>query len=289
MREAFRLATWVVLVCAAYYAGAIFGITFKLPRAGIGGISTIWPPNAIVLAALLLAPPRVWWVYLLALLPTHLHVVATFQGAVPLAVMFSQFSGNMLQAVLGAAAVRAVVGAPPRLDSLRGMASFVLLAAVLVPALLPSWRLHLFLLTGWATDFWLSWRQRFFANGARSPCHHADDPPGSLWRTGRRATGTATLCGACPRDPRAVRRGLAGPAAGRPEPGHHARIIAGTVAVPAVGGGSSWTWRRLYVPRRRDGHVVDDRVHRALAFQDPVTDRDRAVAACVPARDIRCR
>ena len=165
MREAFRLATWVVLVCAAYYAGAIFGITFKLPRAGIGGIATIWLPNAIVLAALLLAPPRVWWVYLLALLPTHLHVVANFQGAVPLAVMFSQFSGNMIQAVLGAAAVRAVVGAPPRLDSLRGMASFVLLAAVLVPALASVVAITLFQLTGWATDFWLPWRQRFFANG----------------------------------------------------------------------------------------------------------------------------
>src|SRR5687768_5741952 len=87
MRAAFRLATWVVLVCAGYYAGAVFGITFKLPRAGIGGISSIWLPNAIVLAALLLAPPRMWWVYVVALLPTHLHVVANFQGAVPLAVM----------------------------------------------------------------------------------------------------------------------------------------------------------------------------------------------------------
>jgi signal transduction histidine kinase len=155
----------VLLVCAAYYAGAIFGITFRLPPAGIGGIATIWPPNAIVLAALLLTPPRVWWVYLLALLPTHLHVVANFQGPVPLVVMFSQYAGNMVQAVLGAAAIRAVGGAPPRFDSLRGMASFVLLAAVLVPALASALAVTLFLQTGWVTDFWFAWRQRFFANG----------------------------------------------------------------------------------------------------------------------------
>ena len=162
MREAFRLATRVLLVCAAYYAGAIFGITFNVPPAGI---ATIWPPNAIVLAALLLAPPRVWWVYLLPLLPTHLHVVVNFQGPVPLPVMFSQYTANVIQVVLGAAAVRLVVGARPRFDSLRGMSAFVLLAAMLVPALACVVAISLFLLTGWATDFWLPWRQRFFANG----------------------------------------------------------------------------------------------------------------------------
>ena len=161
MRGAFRLATRVLLVCAAYYAGAIFGITFSLPPAGI---ATIWPPNAIVLAALLLAPPRVWWVYLLPLLPTHLHVVVNFQGAVPLPVMLSQYGANVIQVVLGAAAVQFVVGARPRFDSLRGMSAFVLLAAMLVPALACVVAVSLFLLTGWATDFWLTWRQRFFAN-----------------------------------------------------------------------------------------------------------------------------
>ena len=195
-----------------YYAGAIFGITFSLPPAGI---ATIWPPNAIVLAALLLAPPRVWWVYLLALLPTHLHVVANFQGAVPLAVMFSQYAANVIQVVLGAVAVRAVVGAPPRFDSLRGMASFVLLAAVLVPALACAVAVTLFLLTGWATDFWLAWRQRFFANGLAVL---VITPTILLAVAGELAgaqQASATLCGTCPRDPRAVRCGLAGPGAGR--------------------------------------------------------------------------
>jgi len=58
-----------------------------------------------------------------------------------------------------------VAGAPPRFDSLRGMASFVLLAAVAATAIAAVVAVGLFVLIGWVTDFWLAWRQRFFSNG----------------------------------------------------------------------------------------------------------------------------
>jgi signal transduction histidine kinase len=157
-----RLGFRVFLVCAGYYAGAIVGISFGFPPAGI---STIWPPNAIVLAALLLEPPRVWWVYALAALPTHLHVAATFQPGVTLPVMLSQFTGNAVHILVAAAAVRATAGAPPRFDSLRGTAAFVLFAAIAATAIAAVVAVGLFLLIGWVTDFWLAWRQRFFSNG----------------------------------------------------------------------------------------------------------------------------
>ena len=130
-----RFAWKVLLVCAGYYAGAIVGISFGFPPSGI---STIWPPSAILLAALLLEAPRVWWVYLLAALPTHLLVVAQFQDTVPFAVKLSQFIGNAVQVILGAAAVRAAAGGPPRFDSLRGMTEFILLA----PSPRRSWRVR---------------------------------------------------------------------------------------------------------------------------------------------------
>jgi len=149
-------------VCAGYHAGAVLGINLRYPQAGI---STIWAPSAIVMAALLLEPPRRWWIYILALLPTHLHVVATFQRDVPLVVMFSQFTGNAILFVGGAIAVRSIGGAPPRFDSLRSMASFVLVAAIGVNAFACLVAVSLFTITGWTTDFWLSWRQRFFTNG----------------------------------------------------------------------------------------------------------------------------
>src|SRR6187402_1944188 len=57
-----------ILVFAGYYLGAKIGfaLTFH-PHP----VSVLWPPNAILLAALLLAPQRSWWVVLLAAFPAH--------------------------------------------------------------------------------------------------------------------------------------------------------------------------------------------------------------------------
>jgi signal transduction histidine kinase len=155
------LTASVVLVCAGYYAGGLLGLALRFPPLGI---SIIWPPNAILLAALLLVPARTWWVYLLAALPTHVHLVAHFQPGVPAVTMLCQFAGNAAQAVLAAIAVRRFVGSPPRFDSLREMALFVLLAGVAAPAAASALAVSLFLLTGWATEFWATWRLRVLTN-----------------------------------------------------------------------------------------------------------------------------
>ena len=152
----------VLLVCAGYYAGALIGVSLGFPPAGI---STIWPPNAVVLAALLLEPPRRWWIYLVAALPAHLLVVGYFQPRVTLPVTLAQFAGNVVHVLVGAAAVRAVAGAPPRFDSLRGMAAFVGFAAIAATAIAGVVAIGLFLLLGWVTDASLALRQRFFSNG----------------------------------------------------------------------------------------------------------------------------
>jgi PAS domain S-box-containing protein len=162
MTRAVRRASTVLLVCVGYYAGGIVGILLGFPPSGI---AAIWPSTAILLAALLLTPARLWWAYLLAIVPTHLHLVANFQQpSVPLVVMLCQVASNAIHAVLGALAVRHVVGAPPRFDSLRNTTTFILLAAFGATAVACALAVFLFLLTGWATDFWLAWRQRVLAN-----------------------------------------------------------------------------------------------------------------------------
>ena len=157
-----RAGPRVLLVCAGYYAGAMIGVSLGFPPAGI---STIWPPNAIVLAALLREPPGRWWMYVLAALPTHLHVVGTFQPAVTVPVMLCQFTGNAVHILVAAAGVRALAGTPPRFDSLRGMAAFISIAAIAATAIACTVATTLFLVLGWVTDGWLAWRQRFFSNG----------------------------------------------------------------------------------------------------------------------------
>jgi signal transduction histidine kinase len=155
------LASTVLLVCAGYYAGGLVGIWLRFPPSGI---ATIWPSTAILLAALLLTPTRNWWVYLLAAVPTHLHLVANFQPDVPPVVMLSQVGANALHAVLAALAVRGAAEAPPRFDSLRSMAVYILHAAIAATAVACALAAFLFVLTGRASDFWLAFRQRVLAN-----------------------------------------------------------------------------------------------------------------------------
>ena len=158
-----RLVLAVFLVCAGYYAGGLIGLSVRFPPSGI---SVIWPPNAILLAALLLSPRRTWGWYLLAALPTHLHLVANFQPGVPLVVMLTQFAGNAIQAVVGALAVRRYAAARSRyrLDSLQSMTVFIILAGVVVPAAVSALIAYVFGLEGWVSDSWLAWRRRFLTN-----------------------------------------------------------------------------------------------------------------------------
>jgi PAS domain S-box-containing protein len=151
----------VLLFSVGYYAGGLVGVLLGFPPSNIG---TIWPSTAILLAALLLAPPRYWWIYLLAVVPTHLLLTTYLGPDTPLGVTLSQVGSNIVLALLAAHGVRAVIGAPPRFDNLRDMVAFVLLAGIAATALACALAASLFLLTGWATDFWLALRQRILAN-----------------------------------------------------------------------------------------------------------------------------
>src|SRR5207249_7127694 len=63
---------------AAYYLGAIIGFALTFPT---HAVSTLWPPNAILLACLLLTPTRKWWLVLLGVFPAH--VAVQLQSGVP--------------------------------------------------------------------------------------------------------------------------------------------------------------------------------------------------------------
>jgi two-component system, LuxR family, sensor kinase FixL len=57
-----------VVLCAAYYLGTLLGYVALFPSSYI---SVIWPPNAVLVAALLLSPTRRWVWILLIVLPVH--------------------------------------------------------------------------------------------------------------------------------------------------------------------------------------------------------------------------
>src|SRR4029453_11059171 len=91
----YRQTLRVLLVCAGYYAGALLAKSLRFPDSHL---SLIWPPTAIVLAALLLAPPPKWRMYLVAVSPVHIFV--QLPDGVPGLGILSQLIGNFGQALV---------------------------------------------------------------------------------------------------------------------------------------------------------------------------------------------
>jgi PAS domain S-box-containing protein len=130
--EPFDFRTIVTGLCVfvGYYLGARIGfaLTFK-PYP----VSVLWPPNSILVAALLLTPPRIWWFVLLAAFPAHL--AAQLQSHVPPLMILCWFISNSCEAVIGAGLTRYLVGGPIRFRSLRNASIFCLCVVFIGPFL----------------------------------------------------------------------------------------------------------------------------------------------------------
>jgi len=149
-----------VLVFAGYYLGARvgFALTFQ-PHP----ISVFWPPNSILLAALLLTSPRIWWFLLLAAFPAHL--IAELQSQVPPTMVVCWFISNCSEAVIGAGLTRYLLTGPVRFDNLRSVAAFCLCAGFLGPFLSSFIDAGFVALNGWGQGSYVeNWRARFFSN-----------------------------------------------------------------------------------------------------------------------------
>jgi len=152
-----RVALISLSVALAYYIGAKIGfaLTFQ-PHP----VSVLWPPNSILLAALLLTPVRIWWLVLLAAFPAHL--ATQLQSDVPPTMIFCWFVSNSCEALIGAAGTRFLIRGPVRLGRLRDVAIFCLCCVFLGPFL------STFLDSGFVAlcqfgqgSYWEIWRIRF--------------------------------------------------------------------------------------------------------------------------------
>jgi len=94
--------------------------------------SILWPPNAIVTAALVLTPPKRWWTLLAAVLPAHYLVQSRFD--LPVALILALFCTNCLEALIGAGILHRFSATPDRFDTLRraSLFLFAIVAAVAV-------------------------------------------------------------------------------------------------------------------------------------------------------------
>ena len=102
-----------LLVFAGYFFGAELGLALTF---GANPISFLWPPNAILFAALLLTATTRWWTVLVAACAAHL--LAELRGGIPLTMVLSWFGSNVSEALIGAVCVRGVLRRPLTFDRL---------------------------------------------------------------------------------------------------------------------------------------------------------------------------
>ena len=149
-----------LFVFASYFLGAKIGfaLTFQ-PHP----VSVLWPPNSILLAALLLTPVRIWWVVLLAAFPAHLAV--QLDSGVPPTMILCWFISNSCEALIGAGCVRYLIDRPVRFDCLRNVGIFCFFAAFLGPFLSSFLDSAFVVFNHWGQDsYWEIWRIRFTSN-----------------------------------------------------------------------------------------------------------------------------
>jgi PAS domain S-box-containing protein len=149
-----------LLVFVGYYLGAKIGfaLTFQ-PHP----VSVLWPPNSVLVAALLLTPPRIWLFILLAAFPAHW--AAQLQSHVPPLMISCWFISNSCEALIGATLTRYLVGGPIHLKNLRNVAIFCLCVVFAGPFLSSFLDAAFVRWNDWgAGSYWELIRIRLFSN-----------------------------------------------------------------------------------------------------------------------------
>jgi two-component system sensor kinase FixL len=160
LRFDFRTIAIGACVFVGYYLGAKIGfaLTFQ-PHP----VSVLWLPNSILVAALLLTQPRIWWFVLLAAFPAH--CAAELQSHVPQLMILCWFISNSCEAVISAGLTRYLVGGPIRFRSLRGAGIFCLCAVIIGPFFSSFLDAAFVVWNHWGQDaYWKLIRIRFSSN-----------------------------------------------------------------------------------------------------------------------------
>ena len=159
--EVLQAAMLLLALALAYYVGVHIGLAFT-PRDY--AVSLLWPPNAILLAALLLCPPRAWVWPLLAVLPAHL--ISEVPSGVPLAMAVLWYLSNASEALVAAGIIYYLLGEPPRFARVRHVIVYLAAGVLCAPVLSSFLDAAFVALIGWRYDgdYWAVVRSRLPSN-----------------------------------------------------------------------------------------------------------------------------
>lgn len=136
----------------AYFVAALIGVQTALPP---DGIVILWPPNAILLGALLIAPPARWWPFLAtaivaeiaADLPTYPPLAALGYGVV-----------NCVEASLAAFLLRRFLARAPGLSGVRDFLVFAVAAPGVASAVAALLGAAIYRAGSDTVDYWHYWK-----------------------------------------------------------------------------------------------------------------------------------
>src|SRR5258708_2948224 len=154
-----RQILFSLLVAAGYFIGTRIGFVLKLHDTPI---STFWPPNAILLAAFLVAPVRMWWIILLAVFPAHL--LAQLPVGRPLLTVCGLFISNSAEGLLGAACIRHFKKPEELFEDVSGVLVFLGFAIFFAPLASSFVDAAVVVSTGFGNGYWKLWTSRLFSN-----------------------------------------------------------------------------------------------------------------------------
>jgi signal transduction histidine kinase len=154
-----RNAGFAALVAVAYYAGTRLGFVLTPPGYAI---SVFWPPNAILLAALLLAPERLWWALLLAVLPAHL--LAHLPNGIPISTALGWFLSNTTEALIGIVCISRFARRKSLFETVQGLLVFLIFGVLLAPLLTSLMDAAVVVTTRSGDGYWRLAATRLFSN-----------------------------------------------------------------------------------------------------------------------------
>ena len=147
----------VLIVAIAYYLGA--EIAFLIGTLSDRIFAPFWPPNIVLFCALLITPPRQWWIYIAAALPAH--ILAELRVGMPVSQFIVAFATNCLVAITNAFAVQRLMVEPPWFGTIRKTIIYVLITAFLSPAFCALGGAFVQILGGGSLEeyglFWARW------------------------------------------------------------------------------------------------------------------------------------
>ncbi len=124
----------VFFVGIAYYLGAKLGISLSIPP---NGISAFWPPNTVILAAILLSNHQRWWVFILAMVPANLYAAIDADVSIHRVIIY--FIANCTEVLVAAFAITSFLKKQRiKFNHFNEVIVFLLAAVLISPAISAS-------------------------------------------------------------------------------------------------------------------------------------------------------